>query len=182
MDKLKAVIKYIVSFRRQRWSLADYPIRIRHQSIGATYGGRRKPIAWSAQIINWYQMGGHGDSEEEALANLKNCFDNYQSSHDTLPRPGTGAPIEYAPSDEVDRHEVIARDFLQRILGLSYDDCIITDESSLWDFHDEDSNNDCLRKIALLYGVDVSDIEGARLGKIFQRISERGRNLTSGSS
>jgi hypothetical protein len=33
--------------------------------------GRLKPVIWSAQIINWWQMPGHGDTEADAIANLK---------------------------------------------------------------------------------------------------------------
>ena len=36
--------------------------------------GRLEPIKWIAQIINWWQMAGHGDTREKALASLRANF------------------------------------------------------------------------------------------------------------
>jgi hypothetical protein len=44
------------------------------------------------------------------------------------------SPITIAPTDTVDLYERTAREFLREILGLSYDECLITDESNLSDF------------------------------------------------
>ena len=109
------------------------------------------------------------------MADLRTHFERYRDSHDVLPRPGTGMPIEFASAAVVDAHHEIARDFLTRILDLSYDNCFISDESSLWDFHGEETNEDLNRKILLLYGVDVSDVEGAKLAGIFERIADHRR-------
>ena len=48
----------------------------------------------------------------------------------------------------------------------------ISDESSLWDFHGELTNDHLYAKIKEVYGVDVSDIESARLWMIFRRIEQ----------
>ena len=179
MDKIRAYIKFLLSFGKSDWTLYDYPIRLRSWKIDPTIDlGHRKAIPFSAQVINWSQMEGHGDSENEAVANLAKSFETYKNSHDNLPRPGTGAPIEFATTAVVDKNEAIARDFLERILGFDYDQVFISDESSLWDFHSAKSNDDYYRKISLLYGVDVSDIDGAKLSQIFERINESRRNLT----
>jgi hypothetical protein len=79
-------------------------------------------------------------------------------------------PIEFAVSGKAESHIVLAADFFEKILGLDYGDCFITDESSLWDFHTEESNAHLNLKIHDVYGVDVSDIEDAKLVKIFDRI------------
>lgn len=42
--------------------------------------------------------------------------------------------IVYAPSDEVEDYDEIARDFLKRIFDINFDECFISDESSLADF------------------------------------------------
>ncbi len=39
----------------------------------------------------------------------------------------------------------------------------ISDESSLWDFHSNETDDALIAKIKELYGVDVSDIASARL-------------------
>lgn len=42
--------------------------------------------------------------------------------------------IVYASSDNVEDYDGIARDFLQKIFKINYDECFISDESSLADF------------------------------------------------
>jgi hypothetical protein len=49
---------------------------------------------------------------------------------------------------------------------------LVTDESSLWDFHDEETNAEYFRKISLLYGVDVSGVEPPTLARIAVRLCE----------
>ena len=80
--------------------------------------------------------------------------------------------IELASTLEVDKFESIASDFFPRILDMDRSDCLITDESSLWDFHGEESNGPFYSKILEAYGIDVSDVDRGNLVKIFQRIAE----------
>ena len=84
------------------------------------------------------------------------------------------APVKFelAPTTEIDKYESIATDFFEQILDMDRNDCLITDESSLWDFHGEMSNDLFYSKILEVYGVDVSDVERGNLAKIFQRIAE----------
>jgi hypothetical protein len=60
---------------------------------------------------------------------------------------------------------------VRRILDLNLDECFISDESSLWDFHNDETNEAYYRKIVLLYNVDVAQVEGAKLGQILETIS-----------
>jgi hypothetical protein len=55
--------------------------------------------------------------------------------------------IELASTLEVDKFEGIASDFFPRILDMDRNDCLITDESSLWDFHSDESNGPFYSKI-----------------------------------
>ena len=50
-----------------------------------------------------------------------------------LPRPGTHVEIEFASRDRVDAHAELAEDFIRRVLNLDW--AFVSDESSLWDFH-----------------------------------------------
>jgi hypothetical protein len=170
---LKAFLKRILSYRKRAWNIHDYPIRISEQKAEVDSGqaGRLKLVRWSAQIINWWQMSGNGETREEALGNLDASFRQFQATHEKLPRPGTGAPIEFASATLIQKHEGLAREFLHRILDLNLDECFISDESSLWDFHDEETNEAYYGKIVLLYNVDVSDVEGAKLGQILETIA-----------
>src|SRR5262245_44592457 len=119
-------------------------------------------------------MSGHGETEREALTDLEAKFKARKARGEAIPRPGTGLPIEFAMSIRVQRHERLARDFFQKVLGLNYGECFISNESSLWDFHDGEDNTELCAKIRTMYGVDVSDIEGGKLADIFDRLVSRG--------
>lgn len=170
-ERLWVSFKRIASHLKDRWELEDYPIRVVGRDVGQeTESGGAQGVAWTAQIINWWQMAGIGDSRAAALSNLRQNFENYRSAHDTLPRPGIQAPLVLASTNLVDKHSELARDFMTRILAMDIDDCFISDESSLWDFNAEETNDHLYRKIILIYGVDVSEVEGAKLSLIFERI------------
>jgi len=168
---VEAGIKYLLSFTKSDWQLSDYPLRFRRQKLKPDEDyGRLKLPAWNVQVINWWQLGGLGDTKEQAYLDLKANFEKLKAEGTVLPRPGAGLPIEFAVSEKVESHTILAADFFEKILGMDYRDCFITDESGLWDFHMEESNDHLHRKIREVYGVDVSDIEDAKLVKIFERI------------
>lgn len=128
-------------------------------------------MEFNAQIVNWRLMFGFGDSKEMALADLKNNFDKFKMKN-KLPRPGTKVPIkvEFASTREIENYDFIAADFFRKVLRMNYYDCFISDESSLWDFHDKETNEHLSEKIREIYEVDVSDIESGNLVEIFKRI------------
>jgi hypothetical protein len=55
---------------------------------------------------------------------------------------------------------------------LNLDWAFISDESSLWDFHEAKTNEALIARIKEVYGVDVSDIESAKLPEILERIAK----------
>ena len=173
--QIKAGFRYLLSLRKAEWTVNDYPICFRHfeTSDEDQPHGRLKPIPWSAQIINWWQMDGHGDTKEKAFADLKAKLQARKEEGKYLPRPGTGLPIEFAPTDQVELHWYIAEDFFRRVLEMNYQECWISDQSSLWDFHGEESNAHLHRRVWESYQVDISDIEDGNLVKIFERIENR---------
>ncbi len=69
----------------------------------------------------------------------------------------------------MDANPELAEDFVRRVLNLDW--AWISDESSLWDFHDSDDNQALIAKINEVYGVDISDIESAKLWQILDRIA-----------
>lgn len=153
--QFRAGIKYLLSFTRSDWQLADYPVRFRHFNVTDT-GGRLKQFPWSCQIINWWQVGGFGDTKQQAYAELQEQFAEIKSNGKPLPRPGTGLPIEFASVEHIQFHDDIADDFFRRVLDMNYRDCFISDETTLWDFHDDESNEHLHRKIWAAYRVDPS--------------------------
>ncbi len=74
-------------------------------------------------------------------------------------RPGANWPVEFASQEKVSRNETFSDEFIEKIIGL---DCAwISDESSLWDFHSDRTNEPLCAKIREVYGVDVSDNESS---------------------
>ena len=173
--QIKAGLKYLLSFRKRAWTIDDYPIRVQHfkTSDADHMGSRLIPIPWSAQIINWWQMDGHGDTKEAALADLRTKLQALKDEGTRLPRPGTGLPIEFASSEQVELHWDMAEDFFKRVLEIDLQDCWISDQSSLWDFHGEMSNQHLYEKVWETYRVDISDIEDGNLVKVFKRIENK---------
>ena len=83
-----------------------------------------------------------------------------------------GREIYLAPQIRIEQYEDIATYFFPKILNRNYEECLITDESSLYDFDKEEVS---LKRIKKVYGLDVSDIKGLILVKIFERISVLGK-------
>lgn len=140
MAALKVGWKFGLSFLKSSWELSDYPIRIRQlEPVPELHGRSVQPFTWSAQIINWWVMAGHGYSRDEATRNLVESFDRRKATAEPLPRPGTRVPLVFASDDRIrqyegplvmvsdgrlERHEALVADFLDRILGLKYEQCI----------------------------------------------------------
>jgi len=123
--------------------------------------------------VNW-RLVGSGNTKDEALKALSNNLATAKveraKSQTPLPRPGTQVPIQFASQERVGRHPELAEEFVRRVLDLEW--AWISDESSLWDFHHHETNDALISKIIEVYGVDVSDIQSARLSEILERIAK----------
>jgi hypothetical protein len=175
-EKLLAGWKLGLSFTKRDWELADYPVVIREQKIerdSEPSPSRGVARRYAARIVNWWVMTGTGDTPVQAMEELRDGFgrvkDARQRDSKVMPRPGTKVPIEFAPSDQVHSHPELTDEFIQRVLGLDW--AFVSDQSSLWDFHTNDTNDALNTKIREIYGVDVSDVESGNLAEILQRIA-----------
>ncbi len=173
-NNLLAAWKWCLSFRKREWELNDYPIGITEQDPDPVYSAPRfSQHRYRAYIINW-AVTGSGDTPEQARASLQQNFEtireNRRQEGEVLIRPGKKGPLEFASQEKVSTNEILSDDFIQRVLGLEW--AWISDESSLWDFHTEQTNDQLYAKIREVYGVDVSYIESAKLWAIFERIEE----------
>ncbi len=173
-NQLRALWKLCMSYRKRDWELSDYPVVFRTQipdHASAYENPRFKLRRYVASIVNWH-ITGCGDTREEALQELSCIFEAIKTrkkeTEKPLPRPGTRVPIEFAPQHRVNANPELAQDFIHRVLEM--DSAWISDESSLWDFHTVETNDTYYAKIKKIYGVDVSDINSARLCEIFERI------------
>ncbi len=115
-------------------------------------------------------MSGSGNTRLEALEEVRKNFDRFKATKRRLPRPGTKVPIEFAARDRVGQHPELAKDFIQRVLEVDW--AWVSDESSLGDFHGDETNEKLIDKIRRIYGVDVSDISSGNLADIFDRITK----------
>jgi hypothetical protein len=78
--------------------------------------------------------------------------------------------LEFAPRKRIASHPELVEDFTRRILNLDW--AFISDESSLWDFHTDKTNETMITRIDEVYGVDVSDIKSAKILEILARIAK----------
>jgi len=170
-----ALWKLCLSFRKRDWDLADYPIAFRTQEPDpdSDYNSPRfKFHRWIAFIVNWH-LSGTGDSPDEAMRSLRSAFEAVKLKRQVegrpLPRPGTRVPIEFASQERVKAQAELAKDFTHRVLELEW--AWISDGSSLWDFHTDETNDAFHAKIKEVYAVDVSDIQSAKVCEILERIA-----------
>jgi|SRR5579871_3419627 len=174
-ESLIASWKFWLSFRKRDWELGDYPVVIRKQNVPDLEPStpRFTSYRYWARIVNWWVMTGGGDTPEEALKELAVQFnqmrDSRQREGKSMPRPGMKVPLEFAASKRVYAHPDLTDDFIARVLGIEW--AFISDQSSLWDFHTETTNDALYARIKDVYGVDVSDIESGNLAKILDRIA-----------
>jgi hypothetical protein len=176
-NQLRAAWKWVFSFLSHDWELEDYPISIRKQKPDSDESYDDNPRftlqPFVASITNW-NVNGFGGSKEEALSDLLSSFTSRKAKlkedGKPLPRPGTKVPIQFASQERVNAHPDLAQDFIERVLGFEW--AFISDESSVWDFHSEATNEIILTKIRDVYGVNVEDIQSARICEILDRIAE----------
>jgi hypothetical protein len=172
-DASRRFWKWCRSFAKTDWELEDYPVSVRKQKLDPDLPARFTQHQYWARVLGWRIEAG-GASKAEALSVLGEQFAKRKFSWldegRTLPRPGVRVPIEFASQERISARAEFAEDFIHRVLG--YSSAWISDESSLWDFHFEETNDALLARIKEVYGVDVSDIASARLCEIFERIAE----------
>ncbi len=165
--------KRALSYFKTDWELEDYPVALRQQEPKAAKGRFVEVKPWHAYILNWH-VGGTGYSPEESMQDLHRAFTEAKmelaKQGKRTPRPGVMPPIEFASMEHITKYCDIGDDFVTRVLGLEW--ALLTDESSLRDFHSEDNNDALVAKIKEVYGVDVSDLKDVELYKILDRIEQ----------
>jgi len=172
-NQIAAIWKRGLSFRKRDWELSDYPVVIREHEFNPDFSAPRfTQHRYVAYIVNW-AITGSGNTSDDAVRDLRSKFQSikheWKLQARPLPRPGAVVPIEFASQERITVNEKLSEDFIQRVLNLDW--AWISDESSLWDFHTDETNALLHAKIMDVYGVDVSDIESAKLSEILERIA-----------
>ena len=165
----RARLAWAASFFKRQWKFEDYPLDYIDQGkCQPTLSERRQHKRWRADLINWYAHSGLGDTPEEALADARRKFATYKASGEKMWRPGTVPSLVFAASESVDLYPQLRDDFIHQILELDW--AFMSDESSLWDFHEDADNSSLLLKIGEVYGVDVEHVENGNISKILLQI------------
>ena len=84
--------------------------------------------------------------------------------------------IKCAPTDILERFEDLAREVLSDILEMSYDDCLVTDESCLCDFLTEETPQDYAERFRVKYGFELPNVRHTRIADVVREIAHRRRN------
>ena len=171
--RLRRTWYYLRSFTRRDWTLDDYPISVRRQEMEP---GEDAPTptatlpAYVAMVDGLFVAGG-GDTPEAARANLAENFAEYRESCDTPQRPGTQARVTFASTVRLEAHGTLRNEFIERVLKMDPGFVFVSDESSLRDF--PDGVDEYNRRIMLIYGVDVDQLENCELATIFDAITKK---------
>lgn len=175
-ERIQIGWKWLLSFRKREWAITDYPVRVR------TNGQAPEPgIAWCAQILNWPGPAGLGPTKAEAYEQLSGNLEEIRQHRETMPRPGTHVPIQFASTERVGANPAVLDDFIERVLLFSRNDPVfISDESSLHDFGDTTKVQELATRIRDVYSIDVSDIaeDSGNIAAILERISKAGEQST----
>ncbi len=145
------------------WAFEEYPV----------VAERCREGEWRAFVDGWPLMQAFGQTREDAVGRLRAVFDGYCETGERLPRPGTQVPVKIARGHIVRAHEALAEDFISKVVGIPWGECLITDESSLWDFDGSEYGTieEFHQRARETYGVDVSDL--STIGQILLRLAAR---------
>ena len=161
--------KWIASFFRREWRVCDYPVHTRPNGNGIP-----PDTAWIAQILNWPGPVGLGPTEEKAIEKLGSNLEIVRRRRQSMPRPGSYVPIQFAPSTRVNSDLALREEFLVKVLGfVPGSPVFISDQSSLHDFGNAAHAAELCGKVLEVYGVDVSDLPDGLICDILERIKRR---------
>jgi len=146
MSNLKSIVKYILSFFKTKWNFDDYPLEIWYNK---SY--EKDEFKFRARFINWHSMIAFGDSVIDAKEKLREEFLEYVKNN-KLPRPGSKVHFKFAESSRITQYEEIAIEFFDKIIGINYFECFVSDFSSLHDF--ELNDQETIEKIKSIYGIE----------------------------
>jgi len=147
MKHIKAIYKYILSFRKKDWEFEDYPLETWENT-----NSEQADIKFVASLTNWALFVAHGESKKIAVENLKNKFTEFKANNPEIPRPGKNVPVQFAETTEIDKYELIAVDFFDKIIGMNYYSCFISDYSSLEEF--DIDVEEAIKKIKTYYNIE----------------------------
>ena len=93
--------KFVASFLKSDWQLADYPVLT--SRLPPDLSSRDNPLGetWVAYIENG-ALAGFGPTPEAAVRNLSGAFGRYKAARESTPRPGLHWPEEWQTGEFAD--------------------------------------------------------------------------------
>src|SRR5512146_1885791 len=116
-ERIQIGWKWLLSFRKREWTIADYPVRVR-----ANAPGLEPSIAYFAQVLNWPGPAGLGPTKARAYEQLSANLEEIRKHRKTMPRPGTHVPIQFASTERVGTDPALMDDFIEQVLLFRRDD------------------------------------------------------------
>ena len=92
-----ACFKFVASFLKREWQLADYPLHLLHLPPDLSSADNPSGETWMAYVEN-SALAGFGHSPEAARHDLAIAFKIYASAYE-LPRPGFRWSVVAANTD-----------------------------------------------------------------------------------
>lgn len=171
MPSLSRLSKYLASFFKRSWNLEDYPLVLRQQE--SLNEGQPVP-PWVATIDGWH-LTGLGETSDTAIQDLRSRFEAYRAEN-TLPRPGTKVPLQFAGASELDRHGEFAYEFIEHHVGVR--PFFMSDGTTLADFDGVTPMEDVHASIRDRYGVESEPFETEPLWMLLDSVkSARGSEI-----
>jgi len=92
----------------------------------------------------------------------------------TMPRPGTGLPIETASTARIEADPALLSEFIITVLGFGADDPVfISDESCLCDYGDEEVVDGIRANIQEHFGLTLDQPEPVVIADVLEAIRQR---------
>jgi hypothetical protein len=168
----RIIVSWLTSFVQREWKPEYYPIDIRAQK------NVPPESKWFARVLNWPGPAGLETTKEEArvalLNNLREIAQRRRQEGKSMPRPGTGLPIEFASTTRVMSDPDLLEDFIIHVLGYSLSDPIfISDESTISDFGDNERITEIRQKIESHYGYHIEELEPVLIADVLDRVRNK---------
>lgn len=169
-ERLLIGCKLLLSFAKKEWTFEDYPSRVRRNDVP------NPSLAWMAQFLNWPGPVGLGSTPEEARKSLRRSFEQIsehrRNAGETIPRPGASEAVRFAPATRVIANAALLDEFIEHVLGFPPGSPLfISDGSSLHDFGGDEEVERLQGLIRGRFGVESSDVPGANIAAILERIA-----------
>jgi hypothetical protein len=125
----RARLAWVKSFFKFPWRFNDYPLDYIDQGeCSQSLPERLQHKRWRADLVNWYEMSGTGDTKEAALEDAKQKFLVREASGEKLLRPGTGLgrsfpgtpKILFPENQRIDNYPELRDGFISRVLELEW--------------------------------------------------------------